>query len=183
MDAKSAAVHKELSWVKPVQFVIAVVFAFSYISLGLPQIFTGPVVNALLLIVAMRIGLGPAIFLGMMTPVAAFLSRVLPISLVLMLPFIMLGNAIFVSVFKAMSKKMNKPLSLAIAASAKFALLYTSVLVLVYKPLTIVIGTAPQAVSVPGFVLNMMGYMQIITALIGGSAAIAILSVLDSKKK
>ena len=183
METKTIAVNKELSWVKPVQFVIAVIFAFAFISIGLPQIFTGPVVNALLLIVAMRIGLGPAIFLGMMTPIAAFLSRVLPISLVLMLPFIMIGNAIFVSVFKAVSNKMNKPMSLAIAVAAKFALLYSAVLLLVYKPLTIVMGSTPQAVSVPGFVLNMMGYIQLLTALIGGSAAIAILSILDSKKK
>ena len=68
----------------------------------------------------------PAIALGMVTPLGGLLHGVLPLPLMVMIPFIMLGNATLVGVYNA----LRRPESLAGArrrAVAKFGVLYAAV--------------------------------------------------------
>ena len=92
-------------------------------ALGLPQPVTGPVVNALLIIAVETTGVGAAMLVGMVTPLNALLAGVLPLPLMVMIPFIALGNALFVGIFGALRTR-NYWLGVGVAAVAKFGLLY-----------------------------------------------------------
>ncbi len=56
-----------------------------------------PLVNALLILTVLWLGVSQALFVGMVTPMGAALSGILPLPLWIMIPFIALGNAVLVS--------------------------------------------------------------------------------------
>ena len=72
--------------------------------------------------------IGPAVMVGMVTPLGAALRGILPLPLWVMSPFIALGNATLINVFGT-SREKNRPVALVVAAIAKFALLYAAVTV------------------------------------------------------
>ncbi|MHB1293692.1 MAG: ECF transporter S component [Anaerolineae bacterium] len=139
-------------------------------NLGLPQWLTGPLVNALLLLSIEGIGLGEALAIGAVTPMAAALRGVLPLPLLVMVPFIALGNAAFVSLY-ARLRPTSRWLALGVASVCKFALLYGAVTVLVAHPLKLVLSGATQAITIPQSIVQMMSWPQLATALAGGLIA------------
>jgi hypothetical protein len=142
-------------------------------NLGMPQWITGPLVNALLILAVLWGGVSQAIFVGMVTPLGAALSGTLPLPLLVMIPFIALGNAAFVSTFSSLYGK-NRWLALAVSAVVKAGLLYVAVSVLVARPLSLVIAGQPQSIVMPGSIVNMMGWTQVLTALAGGLIAFGV---------
>jgi len=122
-------------------------------------------VNAVLLISAVLTGPMEAIFLGLMPSTVALSTGLLPLPLAPMVPFIMIGNALLIAVFHYSYKK-NIYVSIGIAALLKFAFLHFSVVLIMSKLLTTDI-TAKLAI--------MMSWPQLITALIGGVIAYALL--------
>jgi hypothetical protein len=173
MNAKQITWQKAWEKVSLIRLGLLLMAGLAISAIGLPQSITGPLVNALLILAVMNSGTGQAILVGMVTPLGAALSGVLPLPLWVMIPFISLGNAIFVSLFGAVQAK-NRWLALVVAALAKFAWLYALVTLLVARPLHLLIGGVAQAVAIPAAIVNMMSWPQLATALAGGLIAFAL---------
>ena len=91
-----------------------------------------------------------------------------------MIPFIALGNATLMGVYGALRAR-NRWLALGVAAVAKLAWLYATVTWLVVRTLQVVVGPAPQPVTIPAAIVHMMQWPQLATALVGGAIAFAAL--------
>lgn len=156
---------------RPLMLLLALTAGLAIPLIGLPQWVTGPLVNALLVLIALRLGVGEAIVVGMVTPLAAALRGVLPLPLLVMIPFIALGNAALVSVLGALWER-GKWAALGLAAAAKFVLLYAAVTWLVARPLSVQVGGVAQAVAMPAAIVEMMRWPQLGTALVGGAIAL-----------
>ncbi|NLJ37921.1 MAG: ECF transporter S component [Candidatus Atribacteria bacterium] len=144
----------------------AVIFALTLViqMLGLPQLITGPLVNAFLLLATMFVGVSSGIIIGLFTPWVAFSRGILPAPLGPMIPFIMLGNATFVIVFFLITQRRENNigfmgLGIVIGSIAKYFILSQSVAFLV--------EVAPP-------IAKAMQLPQLITALGGGAIAIII---------
>ena len=142
-------------------------------QMGLSQAITGPLVNALLLIAVETTGLGSAVLVGLATPLSALAHGVLPLPLMVMIPFIGIANTILSTVYSTF-KNRNKVLSLVAAAILKFAWLYGITTWLVARPLQIAAGGAPQTVTLPAPLVTMMQWPQLATALAGGLIALGL---------
>ncbi|MBE3598829.1 MAG: ECF transporter S component [Limnochordaceae bacterium] len=134
---------------------ILLAFVTGFQALGLPQLATGPVVNATLFLAAWTVGplFGAAI--GLLTPVVALWRGILAAPLAPMVPFIAVGNGVLV-VIAYYLRRVHLSVAIAVAAVAKFALLATAVRALVSVP-------APIAVA--------MQWPQLYTAILGGLLA------------
>jgi len=146
---------------------------------GLPQPFTGPLINALLLLTTVFVGLIAGMTLGCLTPLLALLRGQLPAILAPMAPFIAVGNALLVLTFFLIfsSKSTGRPgadwrmyTGLIAAAVVKFIFLYISARHL----LRLIFG-----VEIPGKFIVMMSTPQLITALAGGAIAAALLKFMN----
>jgi len=174
MNVRIRALGRNSSWIQAVRLGMLIALGLLIPRLGLPQPITGPLVNALLILAAEMMGVGPAMFVGMVTPLSALLNGVLPLPLMVMVPFIALGNMTLMGLYGALHTR-SRWLALGLAAAAKFACLYAAVEWMIARPLTVAIGTAPQAVTIPAALAQMMQWPQLATALVGGAIAFAIL--------
>jgi hypothetical protein len=150
-------------------------------NLGLPQSITGPLVNALLILTVEWGSVNQAIIVGMVTPVGAALRGILPLPLLVMIPFICLGNAILVSLY-GLLRPWNRWLALAVAAVAKTLFLYGTMLVFVARPLHLEMGGKEQSVMMPHAFLTMMSWPQLATAIAGGLLAFGVQSIVIRKR-
>ncbi len=137
------------------------------------QWYTGPVVNALLLLTAVLVGTPEAIVIGLIPSVVALSSGLLPVALAPVLPFIMLGNALFILVFYYLKKK-HFFLGLIPAAIVKFAFLHS---------MTYFIISDLVSEKIASNAAVMMSWPQLITALAGGLIAWIVLKFIDLQKK
>jgi len=148
-------------WLTRTAVLLALTLAVQ--SLGLPQWFTGPLVNAFLLLASLVSGIGSGVLVGLLTPWIALLRGILPPPLAPMVPFIMLGNALLVIIFSLVSRKKEvlwlSIVALVLAALGKYLLLSQAVRYLVEVP-----PRVAQAMQVP----------QLLTALGGGAIALSI---------
>jgi hypothetical protein len=142
-------------------------------QMGMPQAITGPLVNALLLITVETTGAGAAVLVGLSTPLSALTHGVLPLPLMIMIPFIGIANAILSTTYGALKYK-NKWLALIAGAALKFFCLYGVTTWLTHDPLQVNIGQATQAVHLPPTLVTMMQWPQLVTALAGGVIAFGI---------
>jgi len=135
---------------------------------GLPQPFTGPLINAMLIFTVQILGLPAALILGTITPAAALIRGQLPPVMAPMLPFIALGNGLMSAVFHLVfiSGKLPAPvfkikwyLAIITSSSIKFLWLYFSVIFI----LPVIFGH-----ELPAPVAAMMALPQFMTALAGG---------------
>jgi hypothetical protein len=111
---------------------------------------------------------------------AALLRGVLPLPLMVMIPFIVLGNAALVGLYNALRSR-NRWLGLIAGAAAKFSLLFITVTWLTARPLSLMIGGAAQAVTLPAALAQMMSWPQFATALAGGLLAFGVLGLAKRK--
>lgn len=150
-----------LLWLTRTAVLLALTLAVQF--LGLPQWFTGPLVNAFLLLSSSLVGMGSGVVIGLLTPWIALLRGILPPPLAPMVPFIMLGNALLVAVFSLIRRRNTtlglSTVALAAAAFAKYLLLSQAVRYLVEVP-----PRVAQAMQVP----------QLLTALCGGAIALLV---------
>ena len=178
MNIENQALHRNasrnVSWIQMVQVGMLVTLGLLIPRLGLPQPITGPLVNALLILSVEMAGVGPAMFVGMVTPLSALFNGVLPLPLMVMIPFIALGNMTLMGLYGALRTKNRWP-ALGVAAVAKFAWLYATVTWLVARPLSVLVGTTPQAVTVSSSIAHTMQWPQLATALVGGCIAFGIM--------
>jgi hypothetical protein len=142
-------------------------------KMGMPQAVTGPLVNALLLITVELMGTGTAALVGLTTPLSALAHGVLPLPLMVMIPFIGIANAVLSTVYGAL-RATNKWLALSAGAVLKFLWLYGVTAWLTATPLRVTIGGARQVVQLPSKLVTMMQWPQLLTAMVGGLVALGV---------
>jgi hypothetical protein len=152
--------------------------AIAITNLGLPQAVTGPLVNALLILTVEWGSVSQAICVGMVTPMGAALRGILPLPLLVMIPFISLGNAILAGSYGFLRQR-NRWLGLAVGASAKALFLYSTSMVMVARPFHLEMGGRDQAVVMPEAFLTMMSWPQWVTAMAGGLLAFGIIGIIN----
>lgn len=130
-------------------------------ALRLPAFLTGPLVNFMLALTALRIGTTAGIIIAMLTPWLALLFGILPPPLAPAIPFIMAGNVLFAaSIGIIHHHHPGKAAAIAAAAAgstAKFA---------------IIAGAASYILALPAPVTGMLLFPQLYNALLGGMAAV-----------
>ena len=150
--------------------------------IGLPQPATGPLVNFMLILTTLLLDVYGGLALGCLTPLLALLRGQLPIILAPLVPLIMTGNALYVIIFYLLccgGREKNLPLGwrafggLLLAACAKFAWFYMAIRYLL--PLWL-------AHPLPDNILTIMLGPQLLTAAIGGAAAILFYTLLWQRK-
>lgn len=137
------------------------------------QWFTGPLVNAVLLLCFLFVGRSEAIFLGLVPSTIALSTGILPAPLAPMVPFIMVSNALYVLTFSLLYKK-NFLFAVGVASVLKFLFLVTVSTFLLKNLL---------ADGLFQKVVMMMSWPQLITALIGGVIAYGIFRFLQKEKR
>ncbi len=133
---------------------------------------TGPIVNATLFLAVVLVGSRNALLIGIIPPVAALFSGLLPAPLAPMIPFIMLSNAILIIIFDWL-KNSGYWQGVIIAALVKFMFLYFStatIMNLIFKE--------ELALKVS----QMLSWPQFFTAVLGGIITWLILSKLKVDK-
>jgi len=125
------------------------------------QLFLGTIVNATLMVSALRIsGLKaylPAFLPSIITVMAGFVLGQPAAAVAAMLPFIWLGNAALMLIVRKIRDGYWKAITA--AAATKAAVLFASSLVLVYFA------------GLPAQILAVFGIMQFVTAMLGGALA------------
>ncbi|MBZ4666616.1 ECF transporter S component [Mahella sp.] len=153
--------HKRIRWITLSAVLLAITLVVQMI--GLPQPVTGPLVNAMLFLSGAFVGAISGIIIGLLTPWIAFLRGILAPPLAPMIPFIMIGNGVMVLLFwlgrQFMGKRWGSVIGIAAGSIVKFLILSSAV---------------RFVVSVPQPIAQAMQLPQLINALIGGFAALAI---------
>ena len=150
-------------------------------ALGLPQLFTGPLVNMMLILTSLTVAPVAGIALGVITPMVAALRGQLPGFLLFMMPFIILANAAFVFVFSLL-RRWRRAANVLLSFSAWLGLLCGALvkfLVLYYATrlaLPLLVGA-----NVPEKLIAMMSLPQFFTALAGGAFAFLIYNMLRTR--
>ncbi|MBP9015302.1 MAG: ECF transporter S component [Candidatus Atribacteria bacterium] len=138
--------------------------------LGLPQFFTGPLVNAFLLLAALLNGMWSGVIIGLFTPGIAFIRGILAPPLGPMIPFIMAGNAILVIVFSLIAGKrgnlVREIIGVILGSFLKYLLLSQAVTWIVQLP-----PPVAKAMQTP----------QLFTALGGGAIALIVYRLIPAR--
>ena len=148
------------------------------------QLITGTLVNCVLAVTVLLSGMGSGIALALCSPVCAFLLGIAP-NLITVVP-IMAGNCCYVALLGSCKSAplLRQGIGLAAASLAKFAVLYLLVVQLICgmasgallgKKLGDTVLLAPPMLKL---LPVMFSWPQLVTALVGGGLALAILPVL-----
>jgi len=174
--------NKKIQWITETAIMLALLVALQALTKPLGQLVTGSCVNTVLAVSALVGGLGCGLTVAVISPVLAFLLGIA--SQVLTVPAIMAGNCVYVLLlsFLAVGKgrKLTKQLiGVAVSAAAKFAVLYGIIVCLVcgiFSETLLASGMlkAPMLKALPAT----FSWPQLVTALIGGTAALLILPAL-----
>ncbi len=145
------------------RLAILLAIALAVQLLRLPQLVTGPVVNAALILATYFGGAAGGVLIGVITPVVAIFAGILPPALAPVLPVIVAANAILVLFFVWM-KKFGDYMAAVVASCAKFLTFFVMlnyVLVLFN-------------INLPKPLLLAFGLPQLYTALAGSLVAVLI---------
>lgn len=155
-----------------VLLALALVFQIGFTQFAQPVV--GPLVNMTLLIAAVVVGSLPAIIIGCLTPIMAFVLGIMP--LLPLVPFIMLGNTLLILSFNLIRRALPKYgdiVGVIVAALLKYAFLAVSIRYLVTFFME----------KVPPKIIAAFSLPQLYTALIGGFLAIIIVKYLSGYLK
>lgn len=178
--------HNQILWITRTGILIALLIALQWLTAGTQafagQYITGSCVNCVLAVAALFGGLWSGVVVAVLSPFCAFLLGIGP-KLIQIVPCIAIGNTVFVLCLYFLLGRKLRPLwqqacGLILSAAAKFAVLYTAV-VLVVIP---VMGDALAPKQVQTFTA-MFSWPQLVTALLGGTAALVILPLLRKAVK
>lgn len=174
--------QRKIRWITETAIMLALLVTLQALTKGFGQLVTGSCVNAVLAISALVGGVGCGITVALTSPVMAFLLGIAP--QVLTVPAIMAGNTVYVVLLYLLASKSGKQplrqlIAWAVSATAKFAVLYAIVVGLICGVLSealLAAGTLkpPMLQALPAT----FSWPQLVTALIGGAAALLILPVL-----
>jgi hypothetical protein len=128
------------------------------------QFIVGPIVNAVLFWVALRVGITNALFIAVIPSLIALFRGMLPPTAAMVIPFIILGNCTMILVFTLIKSK----LWLRVLASS------------VLKTLVIFLP-AWLLFNLSSTVSFMMSWPQLLTAVVGGFIAVKLSGYLNSR--
>lgn len=137
-------------------------------SLHLPTFITGPAINAVLIVAVAFPSVWGSLFLGCITPLAAFFTGLVHPVTAPLVPVIMAANATLGITFYLLRKR-NDYLALTGAAIAKYLVFHISVNYLV----------GILNIKIPAPILVAFQLPQLFTALIGGIFGVAIIKSLE----
>lgn len=179
--------HKHILWITRTGVLLALLVILQAVTKPLGQIVTGSCVNAVLAVAALLAGVGSAAVVALLSPLCAFVLGIAP--QILTVPAIMAGNLCYVLVLALLAGKekgfsWKRIAGWLAAAVVKFGVLY----LLVVK---IICGVAAPALLERGVLKAPMlqalpvtfSTPQLVTALIGGGAAVLITPVLRKTVK
>ncbi len=165
---------KKTLWMTRTAMLIALLLVLQSVTKGAGQYVTGSCVNAVLAVAALVSGIGSATAVALVSPFAAFMLGIGP-QLLPIVPAIALGNLVYVEVFWSIAKKyklmsVRGVIAWLSASVCKFLTLYLVVVKLLCNVLTL----KPQQITT---FTAMFSWPQLVTALIGGGAALLISSM------
>ena len=164
-------IHQRTLWVTRTGVLIALLVVLQWATSGLGQYVTGSCVNAVLAVASLAGGLWSGVAVALLSPFCARLFGIGP-QLIQIVPAIAVGNLVYAAALHFFCKH-QKILGLVLAAAAKFAALYMLAVKFIVPML--VDNLKPQQIATFS---AMFSWPQLVTALIGGSVALAILPVL-----
>ena len=169
---------EKIVWITRTAVFIAVLVVLQAVTKPAGQYVTGSLVNMVLVLSVMLGGLWCGATVALLSPVFALLVGI-GSAFPLLLPFMMLGNLTLVFVWHLLAGKAGAKtlvtrsfVATAVAALAKFAVLYLGIIQLAIPYL---LQLQPQQIKV---LSASFSFPQLITALIGGIAASAVLPTL-----
>lgn len=169
-------------WITRTAVMLALLVTLQMATKGFGQLVTGSCVNAMLALTVLLAGLSSGLTVALISPVLAFLLGIAP--QILTVPAIMVGNGVYVLLLWLICGRTGKSifhrvLAWLTAAAAKFAVLYGIVA-------GVICGLLAQPLLEAGTLKPPMiqaltatfSWPQLVTALIGGAAALLIAPVL-----
>ena len=179
--------NKKIRWITETAVLLALLVTLQALTKPMGQLVTGSCVNAVLAVAVLVAGLGSGVTIAVISPVLAYLLGIAP--QILTVPAIMVGNTVYVLVLhflvgKEGSNAVKRVMGWVVAAVAKFAALYVIVVNLicgVMAPSLLASGAMkePMLKALPAT----FSWPQLVTALIGGAVALAIVPVLKKALK
>ena len=130
------------------------------------QFIVGPIVNAVLFWVALRVGLTNALFIAVIPSLIAIFRGMLPPQAVVIIPFIILGNCAMILSFVFVGTRHWR-------VRTGHALFLRVILASILKSLIIFLS-AWLLLNLPPVVTFMMSWPQLVTAIVGGIAVFVI---------
>lgn len=174
--------NKKIRWITQTAIMLALLVTLQALTKGFGQFVTGSCVNAVLAVSVLIGGLSCGVTVALISPIMAFLLGIAP--QILTVPAIMAGNTVYVLALHFLSDPSGKKLvkqvvAWLVAAVVKFATLYAIVVGLICGVLSeslLAAGTlkAPMLQALPAT----FSWPQLVTALIGGAVALAIVPLL-----
>ena len=147
---------------------VLLAIAVSVQSLHLPTYITGPSINAVLIVAAIFTGILGGSFIGCITPLMALTMGIVHPVAVPLVPVIMIANCTLVVTFYLL-KNNNHYIALIAASFAKFFVFYIALNYLI-KFIDL---------NIPAPMLVAFQLPQLVTALVGGLAGVAIAKYLE----
>ncbi len=179
--------NKKTRWIAETAIMLALLVSLQAITKPMGQFVTGSCVNTILAVSVLIGGLASGITVALVSPILAFLLNIAP--QILTVPAIMVGNTVFVVLLHFLADPKGKKLvrqviAWIVAAFCKFAVLYLIVVKLicgVFSEGLMASGTlkAPMLKTLP----VTFSWPQLVTALIGGAVALAIVPILRKALK
>ncbi|HEX9062355.1 MAG TPA: ECF transporter S component [Clostridia bacterium] len=157
---------------------IALTVVFQFIGRSIPgevgSFITGPLVNCCIFVSTALLGVWGGVIVSVLAPFSSIINNHAPIAgiLILFTPFIAVGNAILAVCFNWLNKK-NVYLSVVAASALKFAFLAASI------NMFIKINTQKDVQEFTGKLVRLFTWPQLLTALVGGFIAIAVIKRLE----
>ncbi len=187
MENNSAnASHSRVLWITRTAALVALLIALQWATAGTQvfagQFITGSCVNAVLVIAALLGGLWSGVTVAVLSPFCAYLLGIGP-KLIQIVPGVAIGNLVFVLALYFLigtSQKsiLHQALGLLASAAAKFLTLYLVVVKCIVPALSA--NLKPKQIATFS---AMFSWPQLVTALIGGVVALAILPLLKKAIK
>ncbi len=179
--------NKKIRWITETAIMLALLVTLQALTKPMGQLVTGSCVNAVLAVSALVGGLASGATVALISPVMAYLLGIAP--QILTLPAIMAGNTVYVVLLYFLADKNGKHLTRqaaawGLAALAKFATLYLIVVKLICGVMAdslLAAGTMkpPMLKALPAT----FSWPQLLTALIGGAVALAIVPIIRKALK
>ena len=165
---------KKIRWITETGIMLALLVILQAVTKSAGQLITGSCVNAVLAVSVLVSGLPSGLTVALVSPFVAFLLGIGP-QLLPIVPAIALGNTVYVLMLGRLCGRKppvwRRVLAVVGSAGAKFLTLYLVVVKLLCSILPL---KQPQIATFS----TMFAWPQLITALIGGAAALMIVPVI-----
>lgn len=180
-------IRGKILWMTRTAVMLAMLIGLQALTKPLGQLVTGSCVNAVLAAAGLLCGISSGVAIALLSPGFAYLLGIAP--QIVTVPAIMAGNVCYVLLLvwitnHGRATKLRWPLGLLCAAAVKFGVLYFLVAKIICgvaasKLLAAGVLKTPMLEALPA----MFAWPQLITALIGGCVAIALMPALKKAMK